>query len=334
MAKVAPAKIRKQTGYTSPKIYRIIPTLKNSHYNVLNIRISGEAPKDFICIYEHGCCVKAKPRTWIKYIAKVGHKWYPIESITEHLLNRIGEVVGLNVASSKLLFVGGQLRFLSKYFLQPNQRLMHGAEIFSAYLEDDSFVENVSIRKIEQNFFTFQFAKTAIQHLFAQHAPEISLQFVRMLVFDAITGNFDRHMYNWGIVIDTDNRQPPYFSPIYDTARGFFWNYSEEQLTKWVKYRQLQEQVEKYAKDSKPKITWENQPKINHFDFIEELYCDQTEFNDAIKMMISFENRDRILTLLDDEFRYLLSPVRLEAIKLTIHLRFEQLTKKIRLWES
>lgn len=144
MSKVNYAKIRKQTGHISPRVHQIIPTLKNSHYEVLNVKISGEAPKDFICVYEHGLCRKAKLSTWIKYIAKVGHKWYPIESIIEHLLNRIGEEIGLNVAQSKLMFVGEQLRFLSKYFLQSDERLIHGAEIFSAYLEDDSFVENIT----------------------------------------------------------------------------------------------------------------------------------------------------------------------------------------------
>jgi hypothetical protein len=334
MSKVNFAKIRRQTGYVSPKIHQIIPTLKNSQYTVSNVKISGEAPKDFICVYEYGHCLKSTPSTWVKYIAKVGHKWYPIESITEHLLNRIGKVIGLRVAESKLMFVGGQLRFLSKYFLLPHERLIHGAEIFSAYLEDREFVENVTNRKMEQRYFTYQFAKDALEQVFVQNAAEIKIEFVKMLIFDAITGNFDRHMYNWGVIVDTSNKQAPYFSPIYDTARGLFWNYSEEKLLQWAKYRQLEQQAKKYATDSKPKITWERQPNINQFDFVEQLFVEEPNYQNTIATILSDENRNHVLKLLEHEFRYLFSDIRLEAIKLTVNLRFDYLNEKIRKWES
>ena len=58
-----------------------------------------------------------------------------------------------------------------------------------------------------------------------------------MLIFDALTGGFDRHMYNWGVVVSIANDIQPYLSPICDTARGLFWNYSEEQLKSWQKYQ-------------------------------------------------------------------------------------------------
>lgn len=53
-----------------------------------------------------------------------------------------------------------------------------------------------------------------------------------MLVFDAIVGNNDRHFYNWGVIVDLKGMKPPRFSPVYDTARGLFWNQSEEWIEK------------------------------------------------------------------------------------------------------
>ena len=63
----------------------------------------------------------------------MGHKWYPMESITENLLNRIGVVLGLTMAFSKLAIVNEQIRFFSRYFLRKNEQLMHGAQIYSAF---------------------------------------------------------------------------------------------------------------------------------------------------------------------------------------------------------
>ncbi|MBC8883138.1 hypothetical protein H9X57_06230 [Flavobacterium piscinae] len=51
-----------------------------------------------------------------------------------------------------------------------------------------------------------------------------------MLLFDALTGNNDRHYYNWGVISHIKNEHKPYFSPVYDTARGLLWNDSDKKL--------------------------------------------------------------------------------------------------------
>jgi hypothetical protein len=79
----------------------------------------------------------------VAYIAKVGHKWYPMESITEYLMNRIGEVLGVNMAVSKLVIIQNQIRFLCKYFLKKNEQLVHGAEIFGSYVGSDDIIEHI-----------------------------------------------------------------------------------------------------------------------------------------------------------------------------------------------
>jgi len=45
-------------------------------------------------------------------------------------------------------------------------------------------------------------------------------EFVKMLLFDAIVGNNDRHFYNWGLLPTYVTKKKPIFAPIYDTARG------------------------------------------------------------------------------------------------------------------
>ncbi len=118
----------------------LIPPLRKGNYYVQKIHIAGDAPKDFIHVYEYGEARKKDRKKWPGYIAKVGHKWYPMESITEHLLNKIGGVLGLKMAQSRLMLAGDQIRFLSKYFLKKDERLVHGAQIYAGFLEDKTFV--------------------------------------------------------------------------------------------------------------------------------------------------------------------------------------------------
>lgn len=70
-----------------------LPKLRQGYFYKEEIDIGGDAPKDFLRIYQYGNGRKDKPRHWVGYIAKVGHKWYPVESITEYIMNRIGEVI-------------------------------------------------------------------------------------------------------------------------------------------------------------------------------------------------------------------------------------------------
>lgn len=100
-------------------LHKHIARLKQGDWKELNVSIGGDAPKNFIALYsfERNSKVrKSNSKTWPRYIAKVGHKWYPLESINEYFFNRIGEVLNLRMAASKLVMANNQLRFLSRYF--------------------------------------------------------------------------------------------------------------------------------------------------------------------------------------------------------------------------
>jgi hypothetical protein len=181
----------------------MIEPLRKGNWHELNYSVGGDAPKNFIALYEYeknSGTRKVKAKTWPKYIAKVGQKWYPIESINEYLFNQIGEVLELKMAYSKLIMAGDQLRFLSRYFLKNNEILVHGAEIFYGYLSDKEFVEEIEKKELARKFFTFQFAEAAIKNMFPDDSEQILIDFVKMIVFDAAIGNNDRHFYNWGVV--------------------------------------------------------------------------------------------------------------------------------------
>ncbi|HYX07374.1 MAG TPA: hypothetical protein VE912_11630 [Bacteroidales bacterium] len=141
----------------NPKPGSIPFVKKHQYFIVTDIAIMGDAPKDFIRYYHYGVGRKSNSKTWPLYIAKHGHKHYPIEAITEHLLNCIGEVLEFNMADSELGWFGGQVRFLSRYFLSErhNQVLDHGADLYAGYLTDRALSKKLKNKIFHRIFLLF-----------------------------------------------------------------------------------------------------------------------------------------------------------------------------------
>lgn len=314
----------------SPKVNweRYLPILRREHFYKEPVDVGGDAPKSFIRWYRYGTC-KRKPRSkWPAYIAKVGHKWYPVESITEYLMNRIGEVLGIQMAESKLVLANKQIRFLSRYFLnRDREQLIHGAQIYASYLEDEQFVEDANDRqqqRISRQLFTFQFTEEAVKAVFPIHHFQIMEDFVAMLLLDAVVGNNDRHFYNWGVISNILGESSPKFAPVYDTARGLFWNRSEASL---IKFRD--NNLGSYIQQSKPRTGWEGLDDPNHFQLVEKIFQEDQRYCELCRRYLNSGTFSKIERLIDEEFTTLLSSVRLEIIKKCLHLRVNKLLDTI-----
>jgi len=303
------ATIKKRSGFELSSQALIKPVRAGFSYRE-NQSVSGDAPKDFLRIYEYGRGFKRNPKNWPAHIAKVGHKFYPMESVTEHLLTRIGELLGLRMAKSRLMWVRGQLRFLSEYFLRKDESLVHGAEIFAGYLaeKDLRFVEQVEEQSMSNEIFTFQVVEAAVKCTFPPESEVILRDFVRLLAFDSIVGNNDRHFFNWGVITHVRGARPPRFSPIYDTARAFFWNMTEEGLTN--SGRAVDQMLGRYVRNSFPKTGWDGCKSLNHFDLVLKIYEDRPMFRSTVKELYVANLPDMVQSLLDGEFRDLFSEIR------------------------
>ena len=113
----------------------------------------------------------------------------------------------------------------------------------------------------------------AIKFSFPNQNTQLITGFVKLLVFDAIVGNNDRHFYNWGVVKNIEIAKSPYFAPIFDTARGLFWNDSESKISEILKQKtQLNAYLKKYITKSFPKTGWEGCDNLNHIELVEKIY--------------------------------------------------------------
>ncbi|KAA6330371.1 hypothetical protein EZS27_020915 [termite gut metagenome] len=335
MKKLPSHKIENHSGFHIP-IGNKIKTIKQHQYFIVKDKsISGDAPKAFMYIYEYARNSKVRKsnsNSWASYIVKTGHKWYPIESITEYLLNQLGIDFGLNMADSKIILISGQLRFCSRYFLKDKKsELVHGADIFAGYLGDKAFVESIEEEQLSRDLFTLQFIEKSIEYIFYYQKDIIMFELVRMLLFDALVGNNDRHFYNWGVIRTLNNSKNPIFSPIYDTARGLFWNESESKIKNiWFDKNRLLAHIKKYSDSSKPKIGWEGEKNINHFNLVEKIckemfYISRQQLNELFSDTVL----QKMLYTINVRFKNYYSKERIEMITKCIEYRYNYIEKII-----
>lgn len=316
-----------RSGFEIRRDAEILP-LRSGYYTVVrNQSVAGDAPKDFIRVYEYGRGKRGNPGRWPAFIAKVGHKWYPNESVTEHFLTRVGQLLGLNMADSRLMSAHGQIRFLSRYFLKRDQSLVHGAEVFAGYLEDNAFVEEVEQAGATREMFTFQFVEEALLARFPSQASSILQDYTRMLAFDAVVGNNDRHHYNWGVIVHALGTHEPRFAPVYDSARALFWNDPESNLQAVRDDPNLQREpafLKRYVRKSQPKTGWEGLKRPNHYDLIQGIHETYPALRPVLEDLYQPDLIERVRSVLHAEFRDLMSPLRREIILACLALRLER----------
>jgi hypothetical protein len=312
------------TGFMPTDISRhLVARFEETRYVVHDTPLIGDAPKAFVSVFEAGCCQKAVPASWPRYIAKVGHKRYPTESITEHLLTRIGQCFGLNMAQSRLMSVSGQLRFMSRYFLEPDEILLHGAQIVSSYLEDpdfDGFAGDVRKAKLEAEIFNFQELSRAILTRFPMVGAGLVEDLVRVIAFDTLVGNQDRHLYNWGVITHARIEQLPRLAPIFDTARALFWNDGEGDLKK---YHQAQSMAA-YVQNSRPVIGVEKMQAVKHFDLMYAVAAENARYISVLNELKNGAALAETSRMIDTEFGVLLSDQRRRLIKQCLTRRFDR----------
>ncbi|MDR2284354.1 MAG: HipA domain-containing protein [Sphingobacterium sp.] len=325
----------KSVFYSGPINDKGIPVLKNKDYIIIDMPLDGDAPKAFLKVYNFrkgGQNKKCNQQSWESYIAKTGEKWYPQESVIEFMINRIGQTLGLKMNEVKLLKINGQIRFLSKYFLTNQEVMSHGAEIFGEYLNDEEMaIEIANDKKKSRENFTFEFLVDAIEHKYPECHNNIVEDLVKMLTFDAIAGNNDRHFYNWAVItsIRKDNILPR-LAPIYDSARGLTWNWSEENLLKYVaQEKNSGRKIAKYIKEASPRISINTDFNINHFDLIFFIKNFKNGvYVEIINDLCSPLKEEQVTAMIVNEFSSIFSAARIDIILYIIRTRFSILRKE------
>jgi hypothetical protein len=227
------------------------------------------------------------------------------------------------MAQSRLMSADGQIRFLSRYFLATDEILFHGAQLVSSYLEDpdfEGFAGDVRKAGLEAEIFNFQELSRVIGTRFPMEGAGLIEDLVRVIGFDALVGNQDRHLYNWGVVAHARLAQPPRLAPIFDTARALFWNDGEADL---MKYRRP-EKMARYVQDSKPVIGVQGTQAVKHFDLVFAVAAESPRYVAVLNELVRGAALAETFRMIDEEFGVLLSEQRRQLIKECLQRRYDR----------
>ena len=208
---------------------RAIPLLPNDGWKLHDLQefpLVGTVPKNYL---SYGDPLNPRARG---YIAKRGRKKDgndARECVTEEIISKIGEMLPLKVARSKLVRLSKtDVRFMSENFVvRGTSELLHGIELAARYFGTDSAdvqsAFNLEDRDAEKHFYTVANITDILETLFPNEFRSLKDGFFKMLAFDAFIGAPDRHGMNWGVLDPLDaGSTPVQFAPIFDTARGPF----------------------------------------------------------------------------------------------------------------
>jgi len=315
---------------------RALPLLKNGYVTASAAEhgVIGEAPKDLIFLngWDHAYIAKA-PAPWkkCKTRAQVG----PLECVTEYMISRIGNHLPVKLAGARLVRLRtrdgkhNDVRFMSRYFLRHGQeQLVHGIELVAHAFDiaPDELTRQIPPNQ-ERDFYTVDMVNEVLE-IYSRPSRELYYDlrnaFARMMAFDAIVGVNDRHPWNWGVVTNVVNRDTrPRFSPIYDTARGLFWNHSDDEL----RAKPLEKSVRDYADGSRPLIAHPGAGKRTHFDVIDYMVNGPMAgtFAASVRLIVGGFDADECRRCLHVEFRNLVSRDRLKYVEELLRYRHARL---------
>ncbi len=322
---------------------RTIPLLAQGTFKLLPaarvLAITGAAPKEFLVF---GTAMDATPaevaqsRSWSSaFVAKGRKRLHCPECATEEAISLVGRTLPLKVAKSRLVRVptpaGPEVRFLSRFFLAPNEELLHGNELAAIWMNvQQRELESVfhGTRSEEQSLYNVDVIVELLRNIDPHHDPEPLIDsFARMMAFDALVGANDRHAKNWGVIRNTVIDQPVRFAPVYDTAKGLFWDHWEDRLVQ--EEGRVNEYVRRYAARSTPLIGLPKQAggtRINHFDVITFMVQERPElFGSGIRQVVHAYRPDDVARLLRRRFRHILTRRRLLFIDTLLRHRHARL---------
>ncbi len=228
-----------------------------------------------------------------------------------------------------MIYAENYIRYLSEHFHSEEQILSHGANILTSYLNEDStdWIDDLDRTNKLKGEINIDDVMQALKIVFPKDHETIIDGFLNMILFDALTGNNDRHYYNWGVISHLRNLHAPYFSPIYDTARGLFWNNSDKDLLSLHKELTSDNKIRlsNYVLKSVPKISVPANPKCNHFDLIIHLLAKKCFNKKHIDTWTNRNHLKKVLDKLDADFSHLFINERKEVIQYTLEARFQKI---------
>ena len=294
--------------------------------------IVGTVPKNYLSYGD-----PHKPGTR-GYIAKKGRtKDDARECVTEEIISKIGAMLPLVMASSKLVRLSKtDVRFLSQNFVVRGQyELLHGIELVARYFETNPHEVETAFdlkdKKAEKILYSIDNILTILQRLFPADFASLKGGFFKMLAFDAFIGAPDRHAMNWGVLASLNTESAPVrFAPVFDTARGLFREYSDANLLQRERQQGRKQFLTNYAERSRPILSTGDAAQQNHFALVKWIVANtHDKDHEAMRKVFNAVDLCSIEHMLQRNFRRIITQYRIAFIKDLLSLRIQRIRREL-----
>ena len=314
---------------------RAIPLLPQDGWKLWSLEefpIVGTVPKNYLSYGD-----PSNPRV-LGYIAKKGRTSNDArECVTEEIISKIGAMLPLEVASSKLARLSkSDVRFLSQNFVVRDQyELLHGIELVAKFFETNpSEVEtafDLKDRDAEKRLYTIENTLGILRSLYPKDFSSLKECFFKMLAFDAFVGAPDRHGMNWGVLVPlAENSTPIRFAPVFDTARGLFREISDDDLRRREERQGREVFLAKYAEGSFPILGTGQSGKQNHFALVRWVVDHAPRVaSEAMREVFDAVDVCSIEHMLQRNFRRIITQYRIGFIRDLLLLRIQRVRGEI-----
>lgn len=281
---------------------------------------------------------------------------YKHEFWSEIIASEVGLALGFNMLAYDIAWKNDEIGCLSKSMIDLDvERLNEGVNYLRGYNPSYNPED-----KSRYNEYTFAFICKALKAFRIEFGIE---ELVKVIIFDSIIGNSDRHQENWGFIILNievdEEKKNKYvdsrlfktvlgfilkkgetkefvsfikgrFSPIYDSGSCLGREIADEKVDQMLHDMRM---LEAYINRGPSEIRWTG-AKINHFELISEIKNEYSKVViDEIERLMNVYNEQTIHDIvhnidqnLPENLKvYCLPNNRKELIVKMINLRFEKL---------
>jgi len=163
-----------------------------------------------------------------RYLFKKSNKRYPWQFWNEVIAYHIGMLIGVNVpkAFPAINSSGNECGALIEWFLDMPSILVHGGDLMK------NINEAYDMQKGKQHNFEDIISICKALQLVNMLTKDWEKYWVKVLCFDAIIGNTDRHHNNWGLIFRKGNHEIM-FSPAFDNGTALGYEILDKNLSKF-----------------------------------------------------------------------------------------------------
>lgn len=222
----------------------------------------------------------SKEKAWFKY---QGQGYNVSEACSEKMCYEIAKVLGYSCAKIELAKdENNQIGILNYLFIDVN-KITH--------------MDAVSYLNEQENERPYFYTVSNIKRTLDNIDGKLFNGFIRLMLFDALVGETDRHEENWGVEITKDGYE---FSPLYDNGCNLLREFRNEEYA--AKYYDDIQRFDAYIYKSKTYIFKEdNKHRYKHFELIEYL---NEKYHDILVKEISNLNK-----LTDDKIENIVNKI-------------------------